>query len=150
MTQPVAPFAIIRPLAGPLDALLTYWQGLRRGAAEIPFWDDVDLTEAQRLGGEVFLLDVFAQPERFRFSILQQGVSRAEQEAILGRFIDEVSLPHPFELLRAQCSATVEEQRPSVYHHADPASVSENYERLLLPAWGEGQVRMLLGAIARG
>ncbi|MES2340357.1 MAG: hypothetical protein V4597_01665, partial [Pseudomonadota bacterium] len=82
MTQPVAPFAIVRPLAGPLDALLTYWQGLRRGAAEIPFWDDVDLTEAQRLGGEVFLLDVFAQPERFRFSILQQGVPRAEQEAM--------------------------------------------------------------------
>ncbi|WP_421932263.1 hypothetical protein [Phenylobacterium sp.] len=150
MTQPDAPFAIARPLGGQLDALLTYWQALRRGAAEIPFWDDVDLSQAQKIGGEVFLLDVFAQPERFRFSILQQGVSRAEQEAILGRFIDEVNLPHPFQLLRAQCSATVEEQRPTVYRHADPATVADNYERLLLPAWGEGQVRMLLGAVARG
>lgn len=150
MTQSAPPFAIARPLGGQLDALLTYWQDLRRGEAEIPFWDDIVMTEVERLSGEVFLLDVFAQPERFRLSILEVGLTASQQEAILGRFIDEVDLPNPFELLRAQCSATVEQSRPTVYTHAGATDVADNYERLLLPAWGEGQVRMLLGAVTRG
>jgi hypothetical protein len=147
MTQDSIPFAIRAPIAAKLDAVLSYWQDLRRGEAEVPFWDDLSLPEVRRLCSRVFLIDVFSKPERFRLSAAELDLAKQDLDRILGRFIDEVDLPTPFELLRAQCAATVEEMRPTFYAH-DTAD-DGGYQRLLLPAWGEGQVRMLLGAVSR-
>lgn len=36
--------------------------------------------------------------------------------------------------------------RPTLYRH-EPSGSERPYARLLLPAWGEGQVRLLLGGI---
>ena len=90
MTQLPSPFAIRGPIGRHLDAVLTYWQELRRGAAEAPFADDVSLPRLKELCGKVFLLDAFAMPERFRFSVIEAGLKKADQERMLGRFIDEV------------------------------------------------------------
>jgi hypothetical protein len=150
MTQTLSPFSIVRPLASKLDAVLSYWQNLRRGEAEIPFSDDLSMPSVKQLCSDVFLLDVFAAPERFRLSTAEIGLAKETQDQILGRFIDEVDLPDPFDLLRAQSSATVEEMRPTVYRHERTSIDGEGYERLLLPTWGEGRVLTLLGAVQRG
>lgn len=147
MTKTLAPFAITRPIGHKLEAVLTYWQDLRRGAAEIPFWDDLTMPKVEHLCREVFLLEVFARPERFRLNEADVGLDKADQERILGRFIDEVDLPAPFDMLRAQASATVESLRPTLYTHEPTTAAEDGYDRLLLPAWGEGEVRILLGAV---
>ena len=72
MTQ-AAPFAVDGPLAPPLARLLTYWEGLRRGQAEIPFWDDLSEVKIEASGAETFILDVFSRPERFRVNDLEIG-----------------------------------------------------------------------------
>jgi hypothetical protein len=149
MAAPHTPFDITGPIGRRLDAVLTYWQDLRRGEAEIPFWDDLSMPAVRRLCGDVFLLDVFAQPERFRFGAVEVGLTTDDEARVAGRFIDELDLPAPFQLLRAQASATVEAARPTVYAH-QAAPREPGYQRLLLPAWGEGAVRMLLGAVERG
>ena len=140
MTQ-TAPFAVDGPLAPPLARLLTYWEGLRRGQAEIPFWDDLSEIKIEASGAETFILDVFSRPERFRINDLE--VAAVDRERLLGLFLDDVDLPEVFALLRAQASATAELMRPTL-HRVD------GLQRLLLPAWGEGEVRMLVGGLAQG
>ena len=139
MTQ-AQPFALDRPLAPPLARLLAYWEGLRRGQAEIPFWDDLSEVKIEASGGETFILDAFSRPERFRFNDIE--VAAADPEQLLGRFLDDVDLPEVFSLLRAQASATVELMRPTL-------CMADGQQRLLLPAWGEGEVRMIVGGLAR-
>ncbi|HWA63075.1 MAG TPA: hypothetical protein VG939_16970 [Caulobacteraceae bacterium] len=138
-----APFAISGPIAGRLDAVLAWWQDLRRGSAEVPFADDIVMPDFERLCPRMFLLEVFAKPERFRLAIAEVGLSDADRDRVLGRFLDEVDLPAPFEMLRAQASATVECMHPTIHVHEGDGA----YQRLLLPAWGEGEVRLLLGAV---
>ncbi len=65
-----------------------------------------------------------------------------QRDLLLGLFLDDVDLPEVFALLRAQASATVELMRPTL--HVTPGG-----QRLLLPAWGEGEVRMLVGGLVR-
>lgn len=147
MTQATAPFAISGPLPTRLDAVFRYWQGLLRGSAEVPFWDDVSMPAVEALCDQVFLVEVFARPERFRLSAADAPLTPAERDAVLGRFIDDVALPDAFALLRAQSSAAVECMRPTLYIHEPKSAEGRRYQRLLLPLWGEGEVRMLLGAV---
>jgi hypothetical protein len=140
MTQ-AAPFAVDGPLAPPLARLLTYWEGLRRGQAEIPFWDDLSEVKIEASGAETFILDVFSRPERFRINDLE--IAAADRERLLGLFLDDVDLPEVFALLRAQASTTAELMRPTLHRVG-------GLQRLLLPAWGEGEVRMLVGGLAQG
>lgn len=138
-----APFAIDEALGPRLDAVLAYWRGLRRGEASVPFADDIDMAAVRRLCDDVFVLSVFENPERFRLGLAHTPRAPEIHDTLLGRFIDEVALPKPLEYLRAQACAAVEGLAPAYYRHdSDPS-----YARLLLPAWGEGQVRLLLGAI---
>jgi len=146
----MSPFAIAGPITPRLDAVLTYWQELRRGQAEMPFWDDIDLGAVRGLCREILLLETPGGPERFRLAILELSIPAADRDQILGRFIDEVDLPPPLDLLRSQCSATTELGRATVYRHDACPGSEAPYSRLLLPAWGEGQVRVLLGAVEHG
>jgi hypothetical protein len=138
-----APFAVDEVLAPHLDALLTYWRGLLRGEASIPFADDIDMKTVRELCGDVFVLGVFEKPERFRLELAQTPRAPEIQDTLLGRFIDEVALPKPLVFLRAQADAALVGLAPAYYRHEEEPA----YARLLLPAWGEGQVRLLLGAI---
>jgi hypothetical protein len=142
MTQ-AAPFAVDGPLAPPLARLLAYWEGLKRGQAEVPFWDDLSEIKIEASGAETFILDVFSRPERFRFNDLEVAPPAVQSDLLLGLFLDDVDLPEVFTLLRAQASATVELMRPTLY-------AAGGGQRLLLPAWGEGEVRMLVGGLAKG
>ena len=140
MTQ-TAPCAVDGPRSPPLARLLTYWEGLRRGQAEIPFWDDLSEIKIEASGAETFILDVFSRPERFRVNDLE--IAAVDRERLLGLFLDDVDLPEVFALLRAQASATTELMRPTLHRVG-------GLQRLLLPAWGEGEVRMLVGGLAKG
>jgi hypothetical protein len=135
------PFALPEKLDRDLARVQAYWEGLRRGGNDMPFWDDL---KVDAIGGEasVLLIDVFAEPERFRFNSFADGLSKSGE--LKGKFADEVALPRPFEYLRAQASATVEARKPTYYRQEGPGG----YARLMLPMWGDGRIGMLLGAIA--
>jgi hypothetical protein len=137
MRQTPSPFAIPQKLAPPLARVLAYWEGLKRGQADMPFWDDVKLTNLPDLQDRLALVDVFEGPQRFRLSV----VGGRFGGDLAGRFLDEVTLEAPLDYVQAQCSATVEAARPTFFAAADGAG------RLALPLWGEGQIRMILVAL---
>lgn len=140
----MTPFALPEKLDRDLSRVQSYWEGLRRGGNDMPFWDDVKLPVLQEQTAGVLLIDAFALPERFRFNFLSDAFKGGTE--LKGSFADERELPHPLEYLRAQCSATVEARKPTYYRQEGP----DGYARLLLPMWGDGRISMLLGAVTNG
>lgn len=107
----------------------------------MPFADDVKLTDLPDLSDHLFLIDVFDQPERFRFATV--GADLANE--LGGKFLDETALSGPFAFLRSQASATTEAAEPTFFRHEANRS---GYGRLLAPLWADGRIAMLLGAVA--
>lgn len=140
------PFAVDAPLGPRLQSLMDYWESLRRGEASMPFADDVDLMKVKALCSDVFVLGVFERPQRFRLDLAHTPFALQVEAKLEGRFIDEVDLPTPMEFLRAQSDATLEGLAPTLYRHS-PTGSERPYARLMLPAWGEGQVRLLLAGL---
>jgi hypothetical protein len=140
------PFAISGSLPTSLANLLDYWRGLLRGEATIPFADDLDLTGAKGLVSDLFVLGVFEKPERFRLELAQTPNAPRLGDLLLGKFLDEIALENPLDYLRSQADSAVESLGPTYYEHT-AHDAGRDYGRLLLPFWGEGQVRLLLGAI---
>lgn len=136
MDRPANPFPLPAKLDGDLAAVAALWRGLRRGQSDIPFADDLKPAALSAQAGRVLLLDVFENPERFRFSLLGGDLLMPQDRALSGKFIDEAELPPPLAFLRAQASATVEARAPTCHSG-----------RLLLPMWGDGRVSLLLGAV---
>ncbi len=133
-----------------LGRIQAYWNGLKRGENDVPFWDDVKLPLRSRLGQESMLIDVFENPLRFRFDLVGANVADGYGETIGTSFLDEIDLHAPFNALILQCKATVESGAPTYYRqtasgHADTGH--PGYARLLLPLWGNGRIEMLLGAV---
>ena len=145
MLRETHPFAIDARLGPQLESVLDYWRGLLRGEASMPFADDVDLVNVRGRCPDVFVLDVLERPQRFRMAVAVTPGAPIIADELAGRFMDEVDLPTPLDYVRAQADSTVESLGPTLYRHVD--DVARAYARLLLPAWGEGQVRLLLGAI---
>jgi len=142
------PFAVPARLSPDLVRVQAYWKGLLRGGAAMPFWDDAKLSDLPDLVDRLFLIDVFDRPERFRFNTVGGGIAI---EPIAGKFIDDITLDRPFEFLRSQCSATVEQTGPTVFRQGENAATPAlPYTRLLLPMWGDGRIGMLLGAVDFG
>jgi hypothetical protein len=71
--------------------VLSHWESLRRGENEMPFWDDVKLAALPDLAGRLRLIDVFDDPERFRFSLIGVEFSHWFTEPVAGKFADEIS-----------------------------------------------------------
>lgn len=142
MKRPFAPGGRLPP---DLRQVLGHWRGLRRGAADMPFWDDFDPTALPDLAGRLFLLGVFTGPERYRYELLGPELTTTAGRALAGQFADRAGPAPPFEFLVAQAAATTEAAAPTVYRHT-PAG-GRAYARLLAPMWGDGRIGMLLGAI---
>lgn len=140
MTRPYAP---PRRLTPDLQRVQAYWEGLLRGSAEIPFWDDLDLGTLPDLAPRLFLVGVFDKPDRYRFDLVGAALTAAAGEEVAGRFLDEIQPRGPFTWLASQCSATVEAGAPTWFEAPSDAG----YRRLLLPLWGDGRISMLLGAV---
>jgi hypothetical protein len=139
------PYELPEQLCPSLRHAFSYWENLKRGENEMPFWDDMKLPALPDLVGRLMLIDVFANPERFRFSIVGAELSHWSKESVAGKFVDEIQPRTPFDYLLSQCSATVEGRRPTFLHHR--ASEVGAFSRLLLPMWGDGRIGMLLGAV---
>lgn len=142
------PFAVPSRLTPDLARVHAYWRGLLRGAADMPFWDDANLSDLPDLADRLFLVDVFQGPERFRFGVVGKDIGG---EDLGGRFLDETTLKSPLEFLRSQCCATTESARPTCFRtQEDSPEGARAYSRLLLPMWGDGRLSMILGCVDFG
>lgn len=152
MKRPVVPFAVPKAIDPDLARVRDYWESLKRGDANMPFWDDFKASSLPDLSDRLMLLDVIDEPVRFRINFLAQQLTDRYGAVITSKFIDELELKNPLEYLPSQCSATIESRASTFYRHGTgeirnsqgPAS----YARLLLPMWGNGHIGMLLGAFA--
>lgn len=142
MTRPFAPPEHLLP---DLLRVKAYWQGLLRGSAEMPFWDDLDLTTLHDIAGRLFLVGVFSKPERLRLDIVGEDLAAAQGAPVAGLFTDEIACAPPLNFLNAQASATLEASAPTYAEGALPDG--RTYRRLLLPMWGDGRISMLLGVV---
>jgi hypothetical protein len=139
------PYPILESLPAPLTQLLDYWNQLKRGNADIPFADDVALGTIARVGDYAFLVDVFANPLRFRFGVIGAKAKEAYANDLSGRFVGEIERQTPLDFFLSQCAATVEARAPT--HYAGFDASGRPYHRLLLPLWADGHIAALLGAI---
>ena len=149
MTDGIGSFPLPDTLEPDLDRVRAYWQGLKRGENDIPFWDDVKFSLRTRLANEALLIEVFENPQRFRFDIVGEDVTKRYGKAMIGKFSDEIDLNAPLEEFTSQCRATVERRIPSYYRQPPSGTPQQQdgYARLILPLWGNGRIEMLLAAI---
>ena len=151
MTADVKRYCLPEELEPDLLRIHAYWNGLKRGANDIPFSDDVKFSLRSRLGRESMLIDVFENPRRFRFDIMGADVTDWYGATIGNGFVDEIDLAAPFDELPPQCGATVEGRAPTYYRRTASGKTDAGhpggYGRLLLPLWGNGRIEMLLGAV---
>jgi hypothetical protein len=152
MTRAVNTFLVPDTLEPDLNRVRAYWDGLKRGGNDIPFWDDVKFSLRARLAREAVLMEVFENPQRFRFDIVGEDVVRRYGKIITGMFSDEIDARVPLDEFTTQCRATVEGRVPTYYRKAPSGKPEQNggYSRLILPLWGNGRIEMLLAAIDPG
>jgi len=141
MTKPLHPFVLPASLSPELRRVRDYWDSLKRGENEVPFWDDVKLSALPGFESNLMLVDVFEKPQRFRLNIVGNKIRDWYGADIVGKFVDELEAKGPLVYFMAQASTTVEATQPTYYH--------DGIARLLLPLWGGGYVSMLFGTIVR-
>jgi hypothetical protein len=150
MTEELRSYSLPFELEPDLGRVHAYWNGLKRGTNDVPFWDDVKFSMRSRLGRESMLIDVFENPLRFRFDLIGADLTEWHGGTIGNKFLDEIDLHAPFDELTLQCQATVEGGVPTYYCQTtvrnSDAGHPAGYARLLLPLWGNGRIEMLLGA----
>ena len=146
MNRKDMPFALPRSLPTRLGQTLAHWRGLLRGGAETPFADDVSVSELRALAEDVVLLGVFQRPQRFRLDLAYAPDAPMIESDLLDRFVDEADLPAPLAFLQAQAAATVEALAPTYYERKSRGG-EPGFGRLLLPAWGEGRVSLIVCAL---
>jgi len=148
------PFSPPRKLEPDLVRVRAFWESLKRGDADMPFWDDVNLSSLPDLSGRLMLVDVFDKPVRFRLEMLGEQLQEQHGGDVIGKFLDEIDARRPLQYLNSQSSATVESRAPTYYRHGSAkrsgSSSADIYSRLLLPMWGDGRIGMLLGGVAWG
>ena len=145
MTSEGGTFLLPDRLEPDLERVHAYWNGLKRGENDIPFWDDVKFSMQARLARDVMVIEAFENPLRFRFDLVGEDLTRRYGAAIVGKFTDEVDLLPPIDRLTDQCLATVERGAPTYFRH-EAADGGTGYSRLVLPLWGNGHIEMLIGA----
>jgi len=152
MTGAIGNFPLPDMLEPDLNRVHAYWQGLKRGENDIPFWDDVSFSMKTRLARDTLLIKAFENPLRFQLDLVGDDITQRYGTTITGKFSDEIDLHAPIDELTNQCRATVERRAPTYFRRVpskQPQTAGEiGYSRLILPLWGGARVEMLLGAIA--
>ena len=146
----VSPFSVTIKPAEDLNLVRKHRKSLRRAGNEMPFWDDLKLAALPELAGRLVLFDAFERPERFRFSMVGCELTQRYGEGSHRSIHERIEPRIPFNYVTSQYSVAVEGRAPTYYEHIEPRehqSVGPSYARILLPLWGEGSVRMLLGAV---
>ena len=109
------PYSVPSKLEAELARVRAYWEGLKRGDASMPFWDDVNLAALPDLSGRLMLIDVFDKPLRFRFGIVGKELKARYRADVVGKFSDEIEIRHPFQYLNSQGLATIESRAPTYF-----------------------------------
>jgi Na+-transporting NADH:ubiquinone oxidoreductase subunit NqrC len=148
MPSATRPYALPQHLEPDLARVLAYWEGLKRGEANMPFWDDASISDLPDLRNRIVLLDVFANPVRFRIAVIGDEIKSRQDGELVGEFLDEIEFLEPLRYLHSQSSATVESRAPT-YYCSRATDRDAGYSRLLLPMWGDGHIGMLLGVVAQ-
>jgi hypothetical protein len=144
MTSAGETFLLPDRLEPELERIQAYWNSLKRGENNIPFWDDVKFSTLTQLSRDVMLIEAFEGPPRFRFDLVGDDITQRYGTAINGKFTDEVDLHAPIDRLTDQCRVTVERGVPTWFRHAGADGGA--YSRLVLPLWGNGYIEMLIAA----
>ena len=156
MTTSKRPYAPPRKLEPNLARVLTYWQKLKRREAEMPFWDDVNVSALPRLLGKLTMIEASDKPVRFRFGLGAGGeeIKRKYAGDLNGKYLDEMEVRQPLEFLLSQCSATIESGKPTYYRHGPLKPRRFAHEARLLPAGaatvGTGPHRHAAGGVHLG
>lgn len=144
MTSEVGAFVLPDLLEPELARIRLYWNGLKRGENNMPFWDDVKLSTEAPILGQIIMIEAFENPLRFRFDLVGEDVTRRYGATLAGKFTDEVDLHPPIDHLTDQCRATVEQGMPTYFRYAADGT---GYSRLIMPLWGNGHIEILIGAV---
>ena len=144
---PTRPYSLPDRLDEELSQVLAYWTGLKRGNADIPFADDLKLSELWKFSNQIILLHILQMPVRFRFEIAGHQLIRTYGEDLLGRFVDDLPVRPPLNYFHSQSSATVDAHAPTFYRHPSTDD-HRGYGRILLPLWADGRTAALLGAMS--
>jgi hypothetical protein len=152
MSDPAMPFPLPSRMPVDLQRVLHYWEELRRGGNNMPFWDDVNFLALPSVSDRLMLIEVFDEPQRFRFNMVGDRIAERFGEHLASRFAHEFRPKSPLDFFVAQAGVTVEAQAPTFYRHppAAGAGADTGYARIVLPLWGEGTVRKLLGGVSFG
>jgi len=145
MTGTGGTFLLPDQLEPDLDRVRAYWDGLKRGDNDIPFWDDMKFSMKARLARDVMVIEAFEDPLRFRFGLVGDDIAHRYGATITGKFTDEVEFRPPIDKLTEQCFATIERRAPTYFRSSPGRGVG--YSRLALPLWGNGRIEMLIGAV---
>ena len=111
------PFSQPEKLAPGLAHVHAYWEDLKRGAANMPFADDVNIATMPDMAGRLMLIEVFDKPVRFRLAMLGEQIKGRNGDDAVGKFLDEIEVHAPLQYLIA-----IER------HHREPGPDA-------LPAW---------------
>jgi hypothetical protein len=150
MTKSDHPFAVPTKLPLMSRRVRDYWESLKRGDNDMPFWDDVNLSSMPELADRLILVDAFEIPQRFRLNTMGEQIKAQYGLNVTGKFMDEIQRKAPFEFFTAQASATVEAKAPTFYHQkSDAKDKQDQYHRFLLPLWGNGRIEMILGLVTQ-
>jgi hypothetical protein len=147
MNDDAEAYALPEHLSGAFARVRDAWSRLRRGGAEMPFWDDLKLSALGDDADWSLLIDVFEHPWRFRFNFIGGSVAaRFGERPLAGIFMDKIEPSELLDHLQAQCAATVERRAATFRRHV-AESPEHSYERMLLPLWGNGRIDMMLGVM---
>jgi hypothetical protein len=147
MMTAAQPFPLPRQLPPTLARIHQFWKKLIRAENPMPFSDDVSLGPIEKLSPHLMLVDVFSVPQRFRFSRLGENIIGKLSNDLTGQFADEIKPAEPLSYFIAQASATIESGAPTLYSATRGKPRGRGYSRILLPAWGNGRIDLLLGAV---
>ena len=142
MTDVANAYSMPASLGPKLAAVYDYWQALRRGGNDIPFWDDVKLSSLGSSADDALLVDVFESPLRFRLGLAGCSMAARLGPELGGKFLDKLEPEGAFDDLEAQCATTVRSRVPTYFRHGS----TPGYARIALPLWGNGRIQMLLVA----
>ena len=144
MIKSISPFPVPAKLPSGLMEARNYWQHLKRRQNGMPFWDDVNVASLPKLADHLMLVDVFQDPQRFRFNSVGQRIRKRYGADLVHKFVDAIDAKAPLDYFTSEFSATIEGGAPTYYRGTRRGA---GYHRLLLPMWGNGRIEMMLCAV---
>lgn len=131
-----------------LRRLYAYWDERRQGR-EFPARRDLDPLDFRFALGHVLLLDVLAEPQRFRFRLHGSLLTERAGYDMTGRMIDELPNPANRHLLIERCRALVATRQPlAVIDERVLGGRRFGYEAVWLPLAQDGRtIDMLMGGL---